>query len=273
MGEIIQSHLPLVWTWVELGLEAFLLNLARYVVVAGFGFLLAHRLLARRFGRKRIQAIAVTTPQLRRELLLSLATLGVFMVMDVAVAALYTGGYTRIYTEIEEKGWAWFAVSIVVAVLIHDAYFYWIHRLMHWGPLYRHVHAAHHRSTNPTPLAALAFHPLEAMLEFGVVVVLLLALPMHAIALFIFVNVMIVMNVLGHLGFEFYPKGFVRNPVGRWLITATHHNMHHRTFRHNYGFYLLFWDRLMGTNHPAYETQFEAVAGRKAIAANPIRST
>ncbi len=36
---------------------------------------------------------------------------------------------------------------LVVGVLdaLHDAWFYWTHRLLHWGPLYKHVHYIHHK--------------------------------------------------------------------------------------------------------------------------------
>ncbi len=36
---------------------------------------------------------------------------------------------------------------LTVALLdyLHDAWFYWTHRLLHWGPLYRHVHYIHHK--------------------------------------------------------------------------------------------------------------------------------
>jgi sterol desaturase/sphingolipid hydroxylase (fatty acid hydroxylase superfamily) len=29
--------------------------------------------------------------------------------------------------------------------LLHDAWFYWTHRLLHWRPLYKYVHWEHHR--------------------------------------------------------------------------------------------------------------------------------
>ena len=57
------------------------------------------------------------------------------------------------------------------------------------------------------------------------------------------------MNVLGHLGFELYPKGFTTHWLGKWNNTSTHHNMHHKYYNCNYGLYFNIWDRIMGTNH------------------------
>jgi len=48
------------------------------------------------------------------------------------------------------------------------------------------VHAVHHRSHNPTPWAALAFHPLEAFAEIAVVPVVILWMPFHPLVLFAF---------------------------------------------------------------------------------------
>ena len=39
---------------------------------------------------------------------------------------------------------AYMLFTIVALDYLHDAWFYWTHRLLHWKPLYRHVHAVHH---------------------------------------------------------------------------------------------------------------------------------
>jgi sterol desaturase/sphingolipid hydroxylase (fatty acid hydroxylase superfamily) len=36
------------------------------------------------------------------------------------------------------------------------------------------------------------------------------------------------------------------------MNTSVAHNTHHEKSRYNYGYYFLFWDRLMGTLDPAY---------------------
>lgn len=39
-----------------------------------------------------------------------------------------------------------YTLATVVALdYLHDAWFYWTHRLLHWKPLYVHVHYIHHR--------------------------------------------------------------------------------------------------------------------------------
>ena len=40
-------------------------------------------------------------------------------------------------------------LTVVMLDYLHDAWFYWTHRLLHWKPLYRHVHHLHHRYAPP----------------------------------------------------------------------------------------------------------------------------
>jgi sterol desaturase/sphingolipid hydroxylase (fatty acid hydroxylase superfamily) len=91
----------------------------------------------------------------------------------------------------------------------------------------------HHRSTNPSPWAAYSFHPVEAVVEAGIFVVIVFTIPAHGLALFAFLLYMIVRNVLGHLGIEFLPKNFLHNHWLRWHTTTTHHDLHHKCFDHN----------------------------------------
>ena len=197
-----------------------------------------------------------------------LGPLIVFALLDIIMIWLNEIGVSKLYFDVADYGWGYFFASFFITVLVHDAYFYFIHRLMHVKPIYERVHKVHHTFTNPTPFAAYAFHPLEAALEFGIAVVLVLVMPIHIIVLLTFVVYMLTMNSLAHLGFEFFPKGFARHPIGKWFLTATHHNIHHRTFRYNYGFYFTFWDRVLGTNHPHYEDLFDEVAGRERATTN-----
>jgi hypothetical protein len=51
--------------------------------------------------------------------------------------------------------------------------------------------------------------------------------------------------VYAHLGYELYPRGFGAHWFGRWINTSVAHNTHHAKARYNYGWYFLFWDRMM----------------------------
>jgi sterol desaturase/sphingolipid hydroxylase (fatty acid hydroxylase superfamily) len=149
--------------------------------------------------------------------------------------------------------------------LLHDTYFYWTHRAMHHKKLFRAMHLVHHKSVNPSPWAAYAFHPLEAIVEAGIFAVFLFTIPIHPLHLLVFFFAMIVYNVYGHLGYELYPAGFSKHWLGKWINTSVNHNQHHQHFKGNYGLYFTFWDRLMGTIRADYDQRFEEVTGKQNI--------
>jgi uncharacterized protein (DUF2147 family) len=156
----------------------------------------------------------------------------------------------------------YFFVAFPLLFLIHDTYFYWMHRFIHHPKLFKWFHLVHHRSVNPSPWAAYAFHPLEAFLESMIFVIFLFTLPISGWHLLIFFVISLTYNVYGHLGYELYPAGFNRHWLGRWVNTSVSHNLHHHYFKGNYGLYFLFWDRLMGTMREDYDSAYKEVMSR-----------
>ena len=234
----------------------FAVDALRYAIPASFAFSIVWLWKWDALAHKRIQPRRPSTKAFRREVLYAISTAAIFATVGLATFHLARAGYLQKYATIDS--WAYWVFSIVAAIVIHDAYFYWTHRAIHHPKLFKLVHRVHHLSTNPSPWAAYAFHPIEALISALIVPLLLLVLPMHESALFVFLIYMIVMNVIGHLGHELYPRWWPR-----WYSTSTHHNLHHRDFHGNYGLYFTWWDRWMGTQHPDYEATFEAVASRK----------
>ena len=85
------------------------------------------------------------------------------------------------------------------------------------------------------------------------------AIPMHPLALRLLLVHMIVRNVVGHLGFEIWPAGFARHPSTRWHLTPTHHDLHHRFGKGNYGLCFSFWDDWIGTSRSDCTATYDAV--------------
>lgn len=237
---------------------------ARYLIVAGLFFLVFYVLLRNKKVRSKIQNRMPKNKDYTREIAYSIMTSAIFAFVPLFI--LHYPSITRhttYYTKIEQYGWVYLFLSFPLMLFMHDTYFYWMHRLMHHKKLFRLFHLVHHRSTNPSPWAAYAFHPLEALVEAGIFVVFLFTIPIHMIHLFIFFLFMIVYNVYGHLGYELYPKGFSRHPIGKWINTSVSHNQHHQFFTGNYGLYFIFWDRIMGTLREDYDKQYETVTTKK----------
>lgn len=241
-------------------------NARNYSVIAGITFLVFYVLLRKRIAFKKIQLKFPELKDYQREVFFSILSIMIFT-LPPAIMLLNDNirPYTLYYSDIHEHSFAYFCVAFILMIFIHDTYFYWMHRLMHDKRLFKLFHLVHHKSTNPSPLAAYAFHPLEAIVESGIFVFLLLIMPLHDYHLIVFFICSLAYNVYGHLGFELYPKGFSRNWFGKWINTSVNHNLHHQYFKGNYGLYFTFWDRAMGTLRPDYDEHFDEVKNREKI--------
>ncbi len=187
--------------------------------------------------------------QIGREIGWSLASAAIYGVPAGILAwGWQERGWTRVYTDIGDYPLWWLPASVLLYLFLHDSWFYWTHRWMHRPRLFRAAHAVHHASKPPTAWAAMSFHPIEALTGAMVIPALVLLIPIHAGALLFVLLVMTVMGVTNHMGWELFPRWLVEGPAGRWLITASHHQRHHRDYRCNYGLYFRFWDRLCGTD-------------------------
>jgi lathosterol oxidase len=236
----------------------------RYFIIAGILFLIYYKWLRKRITYRKIQLRFPKNADYRREIVFSIITVIIFSLVTVLFLFTPLRNITQLYTRVDQYGMVWYIASFPLMFIVHDAYFYWTHRLMHYPPIFRIFHLMHHRSTNPSPWAALAFHPLEAVVEAGIFPVLLMVMPLTSGHFSVFFVIMLVYNVYGHLGWEIYPKSFSRHWLGRWINTSVNHNQHHQFFKGNYGLYFLWWDRWMGTIRDDYEAGFEAVHEREA---------
>ncbi|MEM9605134.1 MAG: sterol desaturase family protein [Pseudomonadota bacterium] len=243
--------------------SVFPADLLRYLIGAGGTYLVVNVLLARRLARQTLRPGAVPAGQVRRELLASLRTVLIFTAAGTLIALGERAGVITVYTDIDTFGWAYGCVSVTVLIVLHDAWFYWTHRLLHHRTLFRRCHRLHHRSHRPTPFAAYSFDTEEAVVNAVYLPLVLLFLPTHSLALLVFVSHMMVRNAIGHCGVEVFPARADGRPLFSWLTTVTHHDLHHAEGRCNYGLYFTWWDRLMGTEHPRYLAEFARVAPRR----------
>ncbi len=238
-------------------------DIVKYLLAAGGLYVLVYGVLAARLASRRLQTARADLRQIAREVGWSLMSAVIFgttsMLLVIGPGEL---GWNRMYFDIGAWGWPYALCTLALMTVAHDAYFYWTHRLMHHPVVLRWVHRTHHLSP-PTPWTAYAFHPGEAVVQVAFAPLFAALVPLHPLILLLWSVHMVVRNVLGHAGFELMPAGFARSPWLGWLTTATHHDLHHETFRWNYGFYFTWWDRLMGTEHPDYLERFDAATGAR----------
>lgn len=231
-------------TAIPLVLSAFAMTVivaVRYLVTSG--------LFAAITARVRPGLYAALAPQIRREIGWSLASAALYGIPAGVVAwGWQNRGWTLIYDDFADYPLWYLPLSLLAYLLVHDSWFYWTHRLMHRPWWFRTMHAVHHASRPPTAWAAMSFHPWEALTGAVVIPALVFIIPVHVAILGVILAIMTVMGITNHMGWEAFPRAFVHGPLGKWLITASHHERHHAEYRCNYGLYFRHWDHLCGTD-------------------------
>ena len=237
--------------------------MARYFIIAGIPFLVFYSLVPARFIKSKIQARYAKKKDFIREILHSMQTSLVLAGVGVGVIVLSQYGYTRIYFELTKADWWYVPLSLFLSLLLHDTYFYWMHRALHHPALFKYSHLVHHKSTTPSPWAAYSFHFLEAVAEGMILPIMVLFLPLHKLTILLFILVGFTINVYGHLGYEIAPRRLRNSILFEIFNTSVYHNIHHSKFRGNYGLYFRFWDRLMKTEHPAYVQEYDRIQEKR----------
>lgn len=218
-----------------------------YIVVATSFYLFFYKWKSDAYRNYKIQQVKTAPAQLKKELFFGIISLMIFAAMGFVLYLLYHYGHSRIYLDINKYGIFYFVVSVILMMVFHDMYFYWTHRLLHLPGWYQKIHTIHHQSTNPSPFTSLSFHPVEAIIQAAILPLIVITIPAHPIAIFIFLAFMVYKNVRGHAGYEFTTPA-ERQKERKWLQSySIDHNEHHLYGRGNYGLYFTIWDRLMHT--------------------------
>lgn len=205
----------------------------------------------------RIQRRQPTPEGIRREIKLSLVTICIFAIMATGLFQLYKAGWTQIYVPITAYPLWYLPLSFLICLVFHDTYFYWTHRFMHWKPVFKYTHVGHHKSIAPTPWAIFAFQPLEAVIQFCGIILLVLLIPLHPLTLLAFLIHDTMVNTAGHTGYEVVPRAVSRKAWFKGLNTVSHHDAHHTNMKVNYGSFFNVWDRWMGTFADASASEAE----------------
>ncbi|XP_043697741.1 very-long-chain aldehyde decarbonylase GL1-9-like [Telopea speciosissima] len=142
-------------------------------------------------------------------------------------------------------------VQIFVAMLVMDAWQYFVHRYMHYNKfLYRTVHSQHHRLVVPYAIGALYNHPLEGLLldTFGGAISFLVS-GMTARTAVIFFCFAVIKTVDDHCGL--WLPGNIFHLV--FQNNTAYHDIHHQLqgLKYNYSQpFFPIWDKILGTHMP-----------------------
>ncbi len=143
-----------------------------------------------------------------------------------------------------------FAMFYVV-IAWSTAHFYFVHRFLHYGPVYRVAHELHHRNVNTGPWTGISMHPLEHSVYFTVFV-LWWFVPVHPIVIILTGFFQGLSPAISHSGFDFIKAGRLRLSTGDW-----YHQLHHQYFNFNYGNTPTPFDRLFDSWHDGSKASLE----------------
>jgi Delta7-sterol 5-desaturase len=240
-------------------LQAFLVN----GLVIALAYVLVWRVFKKRLQRWRIQLKErADYDQLKSEIKNAFSVFLVGAFSSSVVLYLGTQGYTQLYGNFSDYSPLWSIGCFFVMWVIDDTWFYWVHRLLHHKTIYRFVHRVHHDSIDITPFTSMSFHALEAFLLAGWIFPVAFLMPVWTPMLGLMQFVGLFNNIKSHLGYELYPAWVNKSPL-RFLVTSTHHNLHHSKFQGNYGLHFRFWDRVCGTEFEDYSETFDTIKARK----------
>lgn len=152
----------------------------------------------------------------------------------------------------------WFVAMIALTPVWISFHFYWIHRALHWPPLYRLAHALHHRNTNVGPWSGLSMHPVEHLLFFSSVAIHWV-LASHPIHILFHMQHQALTAATSHTGFE----NLVIRDKGQLALGTFHHQMHHRYFECNYGNLEVPWDKWFGSFHDGTDASHAKMLERR----------
>jgi len=137
--------------------------------------------------------------------------------------------------------------QMVFFLLVEDTMYYWAHRLMHWGKIYRFVHKLHHEYNITVAIGGAYVHPMEYLLGDLIPTSMgakLLGARCHFATFMIWGGIRLLALSDSHSGYE-----FPWSPYGLpFCRSATYHNYHHTHSDANYGALFPIWDYLCGTN-------------------------
>lgn len=133
--------------------------------------------------------------------------------------------------------------AFICFFLLYDLLYASFHRLLHVRWLYKYIHKHHHRQISPTRgnADAINVHPFEFLVGEYLHLLVVLLIPCHVVAGFLF---LVVAGILASLNHTRYP---LRIP---YVYDVRNHDVHHRWPEQNFGQYTMVWDRAFGWFRP-----------------------
>ena len=139
----------------------FIIITGRYFLFAGLFYLVFYIWFPATWKSRKLNSKNYKPRQFTIEVKWSMVTALLFSIAGTATMILWQKGYTKVYTALNLYGWWYLPVSLIIFMLLHETYYYWLHRWMHKPSIFKIVHKVHHDSNITSPFTAFSFHLLK----------------------------------------------------------------------------------------------------------------
>lgn len=165
----------------------------------------------------------------------------------LTLLAFYFGGFH----DMPLFNWEGFVVQFFIHITIVEFIYYWAHRALHIGWLYKQYHQYHHASINTEPTTSVSFEMGERIiytLLFSITPITCDLLGYQSVITLAYQLLWFdFQNGYGHINFEFFPRWFVDSPLFYFWYSPSYHSIHHTRFKKNYSLFMPWPDVVFGT--------------------------
>jgi len=180
----------------------------------------------------------------------------IWTIYEVVTYWLFANHYVSYISWIDNP--IYFGIFFFIIIFLREGHFFFIHRFLHWKPLYKAAHYLHHKNVNIGPWSGLSMHPIEHILYFSGVIFhwIILSHPIHAI---FHLQHAVFAAIVGHTEFEkFVFKKKIFPGPGDYA-----HYLHHRYFECNYAGISVPFDKWFGSLHDGSDEANEVIRNRR----------
>ena len=185
----------------------------------------------------------------------------IWTIFEVITYWLFANHYVSYLSWIDNP--IYFGIFFFIIIFLREGHFFFIHRLLHWKPLYKAAHYLHHKNVNIGPWSGLSMHPIEHILYFSGVIFhwIILSHPIHAI---FHLQHAVFAAIVGDTEFEkfVFKKKIIPGP-GDYA-----HYLHHRYFECNYAGISVPFDKWFGSLHNGSDEANEVIRKRRKAMSN-----
>jgi len=249
-------------TW-QLNLFFLSYSFLRYFLVAGIIYFFLYVWKKNFFAKFKIQNGKYDIKKIRMELQFSASSILIYSLLISLIYFFGIQGWSQLQFGFDPNQWPVLFLSLIGVWLFHETWYYFFHKLLHGKYLMQRIHKYHHLSRNINPFSTYSVHPVEFLIVSLYLVVLPFLFPVNFSILLLESFLLMIVDILWHAGFEFFPKGFLNGFFLKYFNTSTFHNLHHTRPMGNFSLILRPFDQIFKTERPEYAKLYAEVQDRR----------